>query len=36
LDDVTELDGRRVLIGIATLMIFVLTFMPAPLRELAL
>jgi membrane-associated protease RseP (regulator of RpoE activity) len=35
LNDVTELDGRRVLIGIMMLLIFVLTFMPAPLRELA-
>jgi len=35
LNDVTELDGRRVLIGIVMLLVFVLTFMPAPLREIA-
>ena len=36
LNDVTKLDGRRVLIGILMVLIFILTFMPAPLREVAL
>lgn len=34
LDDVTRLDGRRVALGLLMLVIFVLTFMPAPLREI--
>ncbi|MGD8967860.1 MAG: site-2 protease family protein [Anaerolineae bacterium] len=36
LNDVTELDGRRVAIGVLMLVIFILTFMPSPLREIPL
>ena len=34
LDDATRLDWRRVALGLAVLVIFILTFMPAPLREI--
>ncbi len=34
LDDVTELDGRRKALGFVMILIFVLTFLPAPLRTL--
>jgi len=33
LDDATRLDGRRIAFGLLVLVIFILTFMPAPLRE---
>jgi len=36
LNDTTRLDGRRVALGLLMLVIFVLTFMPAPLREIHL
>jgi len=36
LDDATKLSGRRILWGLLLLVIFVLTFMPAPLREIQL
>lgn len=36
LDDATRLDGRRVALGLAVLVIFILLFMPAPLREIRL
>nr|HID12211.1 hypothetical protein [Anaerolineae bacterium] len=34
LDDATRLDWSRVALGLLVLMIFILTFMPAPLREI--
>ncbi len=34
LDDATRLDGRRVALGLAVLAMFMLLFMPAPLREI--
>jgi membrane-associated protease RseP (regulator of RpoE activity) len=34
LNDVTKLDWRRVAMGLLVLAIFILTFMPAPLREI--
>ncbi len=36
LDDATKLDGRRVALGLLMLAIFILTFMPAPLRQIVL
>jgi membrane-associated protease RseP (regulator of RpoE activity) len=36
LDDATRLDGRRVALGLLMLAIFILTFMPAPLRQITL
>jgi membrane-associated protease RseP (regulator of RpoE activity) len=36
LNDVTELDGRRVAVGVLMLVIFVLTFMPSPLQQIPL
>jgi Zn-dependent protease len=36
LDDATRLDGRRIAFGLLVVAIFVLTFMPAPLREIRL
>jgi membrane-associated protease RseP (regulator of RpoE activity) len=33
LNDATRLDARRIVLGLFVLAIFVLTFMPAPLRE---
>jgi membrane-associated protease RseP (regulator of RpoE activity) len=36
LDDATKLNWRRIALGLFALMIFVLTFMPAPLREIQL
>jgi membrane-associated protease RseP (regulator of RpoE activity) len=32
LNDVTKLDGRRIALGLIVLLLFVLTFMPSPLR----
>ncbi len=34
LDDVTELDGRRKALGYVMILIFILTFLPAPLRAM--
>jgi len=34
LDDATRLDWRRIVFGLLVLAIFILTFMPAPLREI--
>ncbi len=34
LDDATGLDGRRIFLGLLMLAIFILTFMPTPLREI--
>jgi Zn-dependent protease len=34
LDDVTRLDMRRVLVAVAVLLIFILTFSPLPMREI--
>ncbi len=34
LDDATKLDWRRIALGVFVLAIFILTFMPAPLREI--
>ena len=36
LNDATRLDGRRLVLGLLVLAIFILTFMPAPLREVHL
>ncbi len=36
LNDATRLDGRRIALGLLMLAIFILTFMPAPLREIHL
>jgi membrane-associated protease RseP (regulator of RpoE activity) len=36
LNDATKLDGRRIALGLLVLAIFILTFMPAPLREIRL
>jgi hypothetical protein len=36
LNDVTELDRGRVLLGVVMLVIFILTFMPSPLQEISL
>ncbi len=36
LDDATKLDRRRVALGFVMLAIFILTFMPAPLRQIVL
>jgi len=36
LDDATKLDGRRIALGLLVLAIFILTFMPTPLREIHL
>jgi membrane-associated protease RseP (regulator of RpoE activity) len=36
LDDATKLDSKRIAMGLLVLAIFVLTFMPAPLREIQL
>jgi membrane-associated protease RseP (regulator of RpoE activity) len=36
LNDATKLDGRRIALGLLVLAIFILTFMPAPLREIQL
>ena len=36
LDDATRLDWRRVALGLLVLVIFILTFMPAPLQEIHL
>jgi len=36
LDDATKLGGRRIILGLLMLAIFILTFMPAPLREIHL
>jgi membrane-associated protease RseP (regulator of RpoE activity) len=36
LDDATKLDGRRIALGLLMLAIFILTFMPAPLRQIVL
>ncbi len=36
LDDATKIDGRRIALGLVILAIFILTFMPAPLREVQL
>jgi membrane-associated protease RseP (regulator of RpoE activity) len=36
LNDATKLDGRRIALGLLMLAIFILTFMPAPLREIQL
>jgi len=36
LDDATRLDGRRIVLGLVALLIFVVTFTPSPLREIRL
>ena len=36
LNDASKLDGRRIVFGLLVLLIFVLLFMPAPLREVHL
>lgn len=36
LNDATRLDGRRIVVGLLVLAVFVVTFMPAPLREVQL
>ena len=36
LDDATKLHGRRVALGLLTLTIFVLLFMPAPLQVVSI
>jgi membrane-associated protease RseP (regulator of RpoE activity) len=36
LDDATRLDAKRIALGLLVLAIFILTFMPAPLREIQL
>jgi len=33
LNDATKLDGRRIVLGLLMVVVFILTFMPAPLRE---
>jgi hypothetical protein len=34
LNDATKLSGRRIALGLLTTAVFILTFMPAPLREI--
>ena len=36
LNDATKLDSRRIMLGLLVLVIFILTFMPSPLREVQL
>lgn len=36
LDDATRLEGRQIILGLLVVVVFILTFMPAPLREIQL